>query len=76
MSLPAEMGAPGRKATFSGSCGMACAAEAEPMAAAKAFSNMGAKESTPAPLPASARSGAFQADESVQRYTGNPRDAQ
>lgn len=73
MSSVPSLGAHGRPATFSGSCGMPCAAEVVPKAEAKAFANEGSKEGGPSPIPSEARSGAFSTDESVSGYTGDPR---
>lgn len=70
----ADGGAPGMRSNAKADCGMENAAQVEQMAAGKAFNNMGAKESTPSPMPASARSGAFECDESCRGYTGNPRN--
>jgi hypothetical protein len=68
-----SLGGHGKAASFGGSCGMACASEAEPMAADRAFANMGAKEGGPNPIPSRDMSGAFMPDESVRSYNGDPR---
>lgn len=68
-----SLGGHGKAASFSGSCGMACASEAEPIAVGKAFNNAGSKESSPNPLPSEQMAGAFRPDQSVQSYSGDPR---
>ena len=67
------LGAHGSPARFNGSNGM-LAPNAQSEATARALSGPGTKQGGPSPMPASARSGAFTPDESVQKYDGkNPR---
>lgn len=69
----ADGGAHGRKASFSGSDGC-LAPNAQSIATAKAFANEGTSQGGPSPIPSRDRSGAFEVDESVRCYSGNPRD--
>lgn len=75
MSISADRGAPGRPATFTGQSGLSDAAAGVAKGEAKAFGNMGAKEGGPSAMPSSARSGAFECDESCRGYNGDPRKA-
>jgi len=69
----ADGGAPGRKATW-GVQDDCLTPNAQSIAVAKALSGPGTRQGTASPMPESAKSGAFTPDESVQRYSGNPRD--
>lgn len=72
-SMPPLMGAPGRASPFSGQSGLSSAAEGVAKGEAKAFTGPGTKQGGPGPMPASARSGAFECDESCRGYNGDPR---
>lgn len=69
----ADGGAHGRKASFSGSDGC-LAPNAQSEATARALSGPGTSQGGPSPIPSRDRSGAFEVDESVRCYSGNPRD--
>lgn len=64
--------APGRPATFSGKNGSKAP---DAMARAESLAFTGILPGGPSPMPASARAGAFECDESCRGYTGDPRNA-